>query len=232
MNDNLPVITIDGPSGSGKGTISRLVARETGFSLLDSGALYRLAALAAKKQALDFENEQQVAEKAGSLDIVFQVVGDNTQVILNGENVTSAIREEEIGMYASKVAAYPMVRAALLERQRAFLQPPGLVADGRDMGTVVFPRATLKIFLTASAQERARRRLEQLRAAGQELGDEAYGKILADIEERDLKDMNRAVSPLVPAPDAVVLDSTRLSIDQVFNEVISRFRGRVSQGAS
>src|SRR5690606_32572977 len=152
-----------------------------------------------------------------------------TGIFLDGEDVSQAIRREDIGMNASRVAAYPKVRTALLQRQRDFLQPPGLVADGRDMGTVVFPEASLKIFLTASAEERARRRLEQLKQTGLNLNDGDYRKILADIRERDQKDTNRAVSPLIPAADAVILDSTRLSIQEVFDEVMSRFRERVGE---
>ncbi len=227
MNETLPVITIDGPSGSGKGTIARLVATKTGFTLLDSGALYRLTALAAKNSSVDFDDEDAVADQAGNLDVVFDVT--NGATLLAGKDVTSDIRREEIGMHASKVAAYPKVRAALLQRQRDFLQAPGLVADGRDMGTVVFPRATLKVFLTASAEERARRRLEQLRFSGQRVSDGDYQKILADIEARDLKDTNRAVSPLIPAADAIILDSTSLTIPEVFNQVMSHFRERTGR---
>lgn len=231
MNKNLPVITIDGPSGSGKGTIARLVAAKTGFSLLDSGALYRLTALAAKNNATNFDDEDAVASQAANLDVAFEATDGQTRIVLAGKDVSTDIRQEEIGMYASRVAAYPKVRAALLQRQRDFLQPPGLVADGRDMGTVVFPQATLKIFLTASAEERARRRLEQLKFGGQRISDGDYEKILTDIQERDQKDTNRTASPLIPAADAVILDSTSLSIREVFDEVITRFRERTGKGA-
>lgn len=231
MNKNLPVITIDGPSGSGKGTIARLVAAKTGFSLLDSGALYRLTVLAAKNNATDFDDEDAVASQAANLDVAFEATDGQTRIMLAGKDVSTDIRREEIGMYASRVAAYPKVRAALLQRQRDFLQPPGLVADGRDMGTVVFPQAALKIFLTASAEERARRRLEQLKFGGQRISEGDYEKILADIQERDRKDTNRAASPLIPAADAVILDSTSLSIREVFDEVITRFRERTGKEA-
>lgn len=230
MNINIPVITIDGPSGSGKGTIARLVAAKTGFSLLDSGALYRLTALAAKNNAANFDDEDAVASQAANLDVAFEAKDGLTRIVLAGKDVSTDIRQEAIGMYASKVAAYPKVRAALLQRQRDFLQAPGLVADGRDMGTVVFPQAALKIFLTASAEERARRRLEQLKFGGQRISEGDYEKILADIQERDQKDTNRAASPLIPAADAVILDSTSLSIREVFDEVISRFRERTGKG--
>ena len=231
MNENLPVITIDGPSGSGKGTIARLVAAKTGFSLLDSGALYRLTALAAKNNATNFDDEDAVAGQAANLDVAFEATDGLTRILLAGKDVSTDIRQEETGMYASRVAAYPKVRAALLQRQRDFLQAPGLVADGRDMGTVIFPRATLKIFLTASAEERARRRLEQLKFAGQRINDGDYEKILTDIQERDRKDTNRAASPLIPAADAVILDSTSLSIREVFDEVIARFHERTGKEA-
>ncbi|WP_188151622.1 (d)CMP kinase [Teredinibacter waterburyi] len=212
------VVTIDGPSGSGKGTICRLVAEATGFALLDSGALYRLTALASLNANIDLDSEAAVAALAEQLDIGFVAQDNYTQVILAGDDVTKTIREERVGMTASKVAAYPDVRAALLNRQRAFLTAPGLVADGRDMGTVVFPDAPLKVFLTASAEERARRRVQQLKDAGET--DIDYAKILADIEQRDYQDRNRAVAPLVPAADAIELDSTSLSIDAVFQIIM------------
>lgn len=224
MTTDCPVITIDGPSGSGKGTISRLVAQATGFALLDSGAIYRLAALACLRTSADLGDETAVVTVATNLDIAFESAGTSTRVLLAGEDVSLAIREETVGMAASRVAALPAVREALLKRQRDFARLPGLVADGRDMGTVVFPDAGLKIFLTASAEERARRRVLQLTEAGASDIDEA--QILADIQERDDRDRNRAASPLVPAGDALELDSTALSIDEVFQQIMAAARDR------
>ena len=207
---SIPVITIDGPSGSGKGTISRAVARELGFHFLDSGALYRLLAYAAQQRGMALDDEAALARLAGELDIVFPADSDGEQVLLNGEDVGDRIRSEAAGAGASQVAALPMVRAALLERQRDFRQAPGLVADGRDMGTVVFPDADAKIFLTASAQERARRRCKQLKEKGM---DFAYEDILADIQARDARDAGRKVAPLRPAEDAVQVDTSDLDIE-------------------
>lgn len=206
------LITIDGPSGSGKGTISRLIAKETGFELLDSGALYRLTALAAHNLVADMSSETQLAHIAGGLEIAFVAGGENTQVFLNEQDVTDVIRQEQIGMWASQVAAYPKVREALLQRQRSFLTTRGLIADGRDMGTVVFPAAPLKVFLTASAEIRAQRRVSQLKRAGIESD---YAVILADIEQRDERDRSRKVAPLIPATDAHVIDCSALEISDV-----------------
>lgn len=219
MNSPLPkVITIDGPSGAGKGTLSQMLAAHTGYHLLDSGALYRLVALAALDTGADLSDEQQIAQIALTLDVVFQVDAGMTRILLVGRDATAAIRQERVSMCASQIAAYPAVRAALLERQREFAVLPGLVADGRDMGTTVFPAAQAKIFLTASAEARADRRYKQLVAKG-EVVDMA--SLVKDIKERDERDSNRAVSPLRPAEDAVVIDSTSLTIEQVFDEMLA-----------
>lgn len=218
-----PVIAIDGPSGSGKGTLSQLLARKLGFHLLDSGALYRLVALAALKANADLDNEERIAAIAGALDVSFDVSGESTRVLLAGEDVTLAIRQEKVSMSASVVAAYPKVRAALLQRQRDFQRAPGLVADGRDMGTTVFPEAPLKIFLTASAQARAERRFKQLQEKGEAVD---MAELVRDIEDRDARDSNRAVSPLKPAADAVLLDSTAMGIDEVLETMLTLVRAK------
>lgn len=211
------IITIDGPSGVGKGTVGYQLASKLGFHLLDSGALYRLTALAAVQQHVDFDDEVALAKVAENLDIDF-LPGDNgIQYFLSGADVTDDIRSEEVGMNASKVGASQSVRQALLGVQRAFDRAPGLVADGRDMGTTVFPDAQLKIFLSASAKERARRRVKQL----QEKGESAdIDQILADIEARDKQDTEREISPLKAAHDAVELDTTTMSINQVMAAVL------------
>lgn len=209
-----PVITIDGPTASGKGTIARLMAQRLGWHILDSGALYRLVALAAIKHSIAIDDVASLQPLAAHLDVEFLAgeADEEMVVLLEGEDVTLELRTETCGNGASKVAAVPEVRAALLDRQRAFLQAPGLVADGRDMGTVVFPDASVKIFLTASAEERASRRYNQLKDKG--LGV-SMRHLLDEIAERDERDRNRAASPLVPAEDAVVLDTSELSIDEV-----------------
>ncbi|WP_028241059.1 (d)CMP kinase [Stutzerimonas azotifigens] len=220
MNTPSPVITIDGPSGSGKGTIAALLARQLGWHLLDSGALYRLLAFAARNHGVDLTNEEALKVLAAHLDVQFdgRIPGQGPTIVLEGEEVTQAIRNEQVGAGASQVAALPAVREALLQRQRAFQEPPGLVADGRDMGTVVFPDAPLKIFLTASAEERARRRYEQLKAKGDDVN---LASLLEEIRVRDERDTQRAVAPLKPADDAIQLDSTTLSIEEVLNLVLS-----------
>ncbi len=212
------VVTIDGPSGSGKGTLSQMLAKELGFHLLDSGALYRLVALAAIKKNVALTSEPAVAEVAAQLDVEFSLEGDNLRILLAGEDVTATIRAETVGMNASIVAAYPQVRDALLKRQRAFATAPGLVADGRDMGTTVFPAAQFKIYLTASAEARADRRCKQLQAKGVEAN---WDQVVADIRERDERDSTRSVSPLRPAEDAVIIDSTELTIAQVLEAMLS-----------
>lgn len=219
MNNSAPiVITIDGPSGSGKGTLSQMLARHLNYHLLDSGALYRLVALAAIKKGVNLDDEQAVSEIAFTLDVMFSLDAEQSaQILLNGEGVTDAIRIESVGMAASKVAAFPKVRAALLERQRAFAVMPGLVADGRDMGTTVFPDAQKKLFLTASPEARADRRYKQLSAKGESVD---LAELVKDIRERDERDSSRAISPLRPADDAIVIDSTSMSIDQVFTKML------------
>jgi CMP/dCMP kinase len=219
-----PIVTIDGPSGSGKGTISRAVARHAGWHLLDSGALYRLVAVAGQKQRLDPADVAAHAALAGGMNVDFRVKSDGSELIcLNKRDVTADVRSEAAGQGASRVAAWPAVRAALMDRQRAFARSPGLVADGRDMGTVVFPAATLKIFLTASAEERAKRRYNQLKDKGSGVSLAALSR---EIAERDLRDSTRAASPLKPAPDAQVIDSSHLSIEQVVEQVLEAGRAR------
>jgi cytidylate kinase len=217
------VVTIDGPTSSGKGTISRRVAQTLQWHLLDSGALYRLVALAGIQLGLEPDNMEGHARVALALDVSFGALQGQEQVCLDGRDVTTEIRTAEAGMGASRVAAWPAVRNALLERQRRFAREPGLVADGRDMGTVVFPEAALKVFLTASADERARRRHKQLKDKGSGVSLAALSR---EIAERDLKDSTRAVAPLRPAPDAHVIDSTHLSIQDVVEQVLALGRSR------
>ncbi len=219
-----PVIAVDGPSGSGKGTLCHRLARALGWHLLDSGALYRVTGQACVIEGVSWEDHAAVAEVARHLQVEFETAASGeVRVRYRGEDISRAIRTEEGGRGASTVAAIPAVREALLARQREFCQAPGLVADGRDMGTVVFPDAPLKIFLTASADERARRRYLQLLEKGE---DVSLPRLLEDIEERDARDRNRAVAPLVPAEDAVVLDSSGLPIDEVFDRVMNCARDR------
>lgn len=217
------VVTVDGPGGSGKGTLARLLAERLGFHWLDSGALYRVLALAALRRGVSLDDEQALAALARGLDVRFETGGPaEPRVLLEGRDVTAELRTERCGEAASRVASLPAVRGALLERQRAFCRPPGLVADGRDMGTVVFPQAPVKIFLEASLEERARRRYKQLK----DQGIDANLRVLSDeLARRDARDRSRAVAPLRPAPDATVIDSTRMSIDEVLEralELVSR----------
>jgi cytidylate kinase len=217
-----PVIAIDGPSASGKGTIAKQVAGALGFHYLESGALYRLVALLAFRRGL--KDEKAVAEAAESMDVLFR----EDEILLEDQDVSAHIRHEEIGKRASEVAPMPLVRQALLKRQRAFRQPPGLVADGRDMGTVVFPDATLKIFLTASPQVRAERRYKQLKEKGIAANLSALSR---DLAARDARDANRAVAPLIPAPDSQVLDSSALSIEEVVERILQFWAGGPRGGA-
>ncbi|MFK5154245.1 (d)CMP kinase [Glaesserella parasuis] len=211
------VITVDGPSGAGKGTLCHALAEKLGFDFLDSGAIYRILALAAVKQGIAFESETALGQLGRNLNVKFVPENNEIQVILDGENVGDQIRTAQAGQNASKIAVYPQVREALLQRQRDFRSPKGLIADGRDMGTVVFPEAEIKFFLDASAEERTRRRVKQL----QEKGFNAnFDEILAEIKERDFRDRNRPVAPLVPAKDAMILDSTHLSIEEVIQQAL------------
>ena len=215
-----PVIAVDGPGGSGKGTVTQMLAKKLGWHLLDSGALYRLTALAAVRQGVSLDDETALVRVALSLDVAFDPTpaGEPAKVILAGEDVTAEIRTETCGDNASRVAVMQPVRDALLQRQRDFRRAPGLVADGRDMGTVVFPDAPVKIFLTASAEERARRRYSQLKDAGVDVNIDA---LLEEIRVRDERDMNRSAAPLRPADDAQVIDSTGLSIEEVLDRCMA-----------
>lgn len=227
MNQQIPVITIDGPSGAGKGTVARIVAEQLGWHLLDSGAIYRVLAVAAQHHNISVEDEQSLLPVAANLDVQFQTCNEGEgKVILEGEDVSNAIRTEEIGALASKVAAFPRVREALLRRQRAFKVGPGLVADGRDMGTIVFVDAPVKVFLTASAEERAQRRFNQLKEKG---FDVKITRLLDDIRLRDERDQNRKVAPLVAAEGALIIDSTKLSIEEVVSRILSFSNERLMQ---
>ena len=213
-----PVITIDGPSGAGKGTVSRLVAEKLGWHLLDSGALYRLVGVKATRDDISFDDESSLAKIAFSLNVVFKSCDNNDPIVLLDDNdVSLDIRTEPASYAASQVSRHPQVREALFERQRAFCQFPGLVADGRDMGTVVFTDAPLKVYLTATAEERAKRRHKQLKQKGL---DGNLADLLREIELRDQRDFSREVAPLKPAEDAILIDSTTMSISQVVEKVI------------
>ncbi len=212
MTGAAPVICIDGPSGAGKGTLSQRLATDLGWHLLDSGALYRAVGFAGRLAAVSLEDSDAIAGIARSLDVEFKPTDGGVSVWLVGEDVTAHLRTEEGGRDASMVAALPAVREALLLRQQQLARSPGLIADGRDMGTVVFPRAPLKIFLTASAEARAERRFHQLQGTGDSVN---LARLLTDIQQRDARDQARTMSPLVPAEDAIIIDSTALSADEV-----------------
>ena len=215
MNDEIPVITLDGPGGSGKGTVCLRLASRLGWHILDSGSLYRLTALEALQNNAD--DESQLIEIAEEMEIDYVPDDDHLKVLLQGRDVTDAIRAEKVGARASEIAAIAGVRQALLQRQRAFARPPGLLADGRDMGTVVFPGAKLKIFLTASPEERAKRRYKQLKEKGI---DANLPELVAELHARDKRDSERSVAPLKAADDAIILDTTEMNIDDVVNRVL------------
>ena len=219
------IITVDGPSGAGKGTLCYALAEKLGFALLDSGAIYRVTALAALKRAVDLNDEFQLAELARNLNIEFLPVDGEVNIMLDGMNVSSLIRTQEVAEAASKIAVFPQVRAALLQLQQDFAKNEGLIADGRDMGTVVFPNAQVKLFLDASAEERAKRRYKQLQNKGI---NGNFAQILAEIQERDFRDRNREVAPLKPADDALLLDSTTLSIDEVIAQALAYIQQKTS----
>lgn len=214
------VIAVDGPSGAGKGELTKRLAKELNYSLLDSGSIYRVLAYAARLAGLALFDEDSLVQEALVLNLSFDVQDDGVHVMLNGDDVSKEIRNEQAGINASKVAALPLVREALLQRQRDFLvqSENGLVADGRDMGTVVFPEAQVKIFLDASAEVRANRRYKQMLSSGKEA---SLSEILKDIKDRDERDRNRPVAPLVPADDAVIIDSSDMSIEEVVKEALA-----------
>jgi len=218
----VPVIAIDGPSASGKGTVAERVARALGFHYLDSGALYRLVALAAQRQAIAHDDVSGLARAAGAMDIAFR----DGRTWLSGEDVSEALRAEAVGIAASRVAAAPEVRERLLDRQRGFREPPGLVADGRDMGSVVFPDAALKVFLTAAVETRAQRRHKQLMEKGMYV---KMPDVVEELRQRDDRDMKRTVAPLKHYPDAVFLDTTAISVDEAVASVLAEWRNRAGK---
>ncbi|OBW95465.1 (d)CMP kinase [Gallibacterium salpingitidis] len=218
------IITVDGPSGVGKGTLCQALTKHLGFHLLDSGAIYRILGLAAAQHNVDFTDETALAALANQIKISFIAHETGVTTLLNQQDVSDIIRTQQVADYASKIAVFPAVRAALLQKQRDFATAPGLVADGRDMGTVVFPEAEIKFFLDATAEERAKRRLKQLQEKGI---NGNFAQILSEIQERDYRDRNRAVAPLVPADDAILLDSSSLSINEVFSLALQHIRQRL-----
>ncbi len=222
MTISIPVITVDGPGGVGKGTISALLAEKLDWNYLDSGALYRLTALACVQKKINLNSEPEVSQIAENLAVKFLPQGG---ILLEDQEVEALIRTETAGNNASKVAALPAVREALFKRQQAFLQTPGLIADGRDMGTAIFPDAQLKVFLTASPDERAKRRYKQLIEKG---NDVKIADLVTDIKERDERDMNRSASPLKPAQDAHIIDTSELSINEVFEKVMRLYKDVLS----
>ncbi|RUO40991.1 cytidylate kinase [Pseudidiomarina aestuarii] len=227
MATNIPVITIDGPGGAGKGTVSQILAEKLGWHLLDSGAIYRVLALAAIHHRFAPDDEESLVALASNLDVKFEVEAEKalTHIILEGEDVTMTIRTQQVADMASKVAALPRVREALLRRQRAFKELPGLVADGRDMGTVVFKDAAAKVYLTASAEERARRRHQQLLEKGIPA---KIDQLIAEIQERDERDTNRSVAPLKAAEGSLFVDSTTLTIAEVVDQILEFAHGKLS----
>jgi len=228
MTANIPVITIDGPSGTGKGTIAQLLADTLGWHLLDSGALYRIVAVGAADKSLKAININEICDFATAMKVVFSTRFEGS-ILLNGEEISSQVRLEETAELASQVAAIPVLREVLLQRQRDFRLEPGLVADGRDMGTVVFPDAGAKFFLIASAEERALRRYKQLINKGVSVNLRA---LLQDINSRDERDANRKVSPLRPADDAVVIDTTTLTIEEVLEAVLIEVRAKMPEATA
>lgn len=226
MTRKHPVITIDGASGTGKGVVTHLIAKKLGWNLLDSGALYRVLALAAQEHSVSFDNETALQVLAENLDVQFvaTMISEPPRILLEGQDVTETIRTEKIGNAASKVGALPAVRIALLSRQRAFREWPGLVTDGRDMGTVVFPDAEVKIFLIASPEERANRRYNQLKEKSINVN---LSDLIEGLRERDRRDQERAVAPLKPAEDAVTVDTNHLTIDQVVEKILVEVREKI-----
>ncbi|MCG9696704.1 (d)CMP kinase [Shewanella sp. Isolate11] len=225
MSQRAHIVTIDGPSGAGKGTVSQILASRLGWKLLDSGAIYRVLALAAIHHNVELDNEASLTLLAAHLDVQFITTNANgIKVVLEGEDVSHAIRSQECSTAASKVAAFPSVREALLRRQRAFAEAPGLIADGRDMGTVVFPSTPAKLYLTATAEERAQRRYNQLQDKGFDVN---IDRLLVEVIERDERDMNRPVAPLVPAEDALVIDTTTIGIDEVVELALAHIKQKL-----
>ncbi|ASK78614.1 cytidylate kinase [Paraphotobacterium marinum] len=216
----VPVITIDGPSGAGKGTVSQILSEKLGWNLLDSGSLYRIVAYAILKNHINLDDQVCIEQLIKSIDITYNVTESSTEVLLDDKNITNYLRDEKIGETASVIAANEIVRGYLIQKQKDFAKPPGLIADGRDMGTVIFPNALLKIFLDASPEERARRRTKQLQDKGLDVN---IDEILANIIDRDQRDRNRSISPLVPADNAIVIDSTNLSINDVVSYILESY---------